>query len=108
MTDYQRGWLIMLQAAAWLNKGFLPNNPSELATLAGAKSRKKFRDEMAKVMTFFDACENDAALIVEPELRVHWEEVTVKVSQNSDAGKRSAEMKAAQAQSDASSDGAKR
>jgi putative DNA primase/helicase len=81
LKDYQVGWLIRLMVLAWMNHGYLPNDPTNLAKLAGAGSAKKFKNEVATVLQFFEPTE-DETRIYHPELLELWKEKLDLVERN--------------------------
>jgi hypothetical protein len=95
MDARQRGWLISLQATAFKERGYLPNDPAMVWRWAGASSKEEFANDSQIVLNQFETVNiKGREMLRHPELADHYVTVCGLIDKKRGAGKASAVARA--------------
>lgn len=101
MEDFQRGWLISLNASAWMKGGDLPDNRDQLFKLAKARSRKQFDAHCANVLSQFTPLQINGIGVLRHPFLYEWYQRTLKTLEAKvKGGKQSGVARTAKAQNE--------
>ncbi len=94
LTDVQLGWRFRLMSYAWLNRGRLPKDIDELARMARASSKAKFRKEWQEpLFDFMEVTEFGETYLVNSRLVKEHADTTETWKKRREAGRASAAAK---------------
>ncbi len=100
LTDFERGWLVWLQDAAWVNAGVLPSSLDDLSILAQATNGDMFHSHSGRVLELFrrlTLCDGD--VLVDERLALEYLHSIGVTKLKSEAGKASGACRKRQSRS---------